>query len=45
MQFLLRNLNDNGELIRSPYTYTAQKEASSKIWDLYLYLYDKKNNN
>ncbi len=36
---------DDGELIRSPHTYTAQKEASSKIWDLYLYLYNKKTNN
>ena len=38
-------INDNGELIRSPHTYTSQKDASDKIWDLYLYFYDKKNNN
>jgi len=46
-------INDNGELIRSPKTYAYQnahkdfpnEDASSKIWDLYLYLYNKKNNN
>ena len=37
-------INDNGELIRSPKTYAYQKDASDKIWDLYLYLYNKKNN-
>jgi len=38
-------INDNGELIRSPKTYKTQKEASDKIWDLYLYLYNKKTKN
>ena len=38
-------INDNGELIRSPKIYDNQKIASDKIWDLYLYLYNKKNNN
>ena len=37
-------INDDGTLIKSPHTYTSQKDASDKIWDLYLYLYNKKNN-
>ena len=37
-------INDDGTLIKSPNTYTSQKDASDKIWDLYLYLYNNKNN-
>lgn len=37
-------INDDGTFIKSPHTYTSQKDASDKIWDLYLYLYNKKNN-
>ena len=37
-------INDDGTLIKSPHTYTSQKDASDKIWDLYLYLYNSKNN-
>ena len=37
-------INDDGTLIKSPHTYTYQKDASDKIWDLYLYLYNNKNN-
>ena len=37
-------INDDGTLIKSPHTYTSQKDASDKIWDLYLYLYNNKNN-
>ena len=33
---------DNGTLIRSPKKYNDQTEASDKIWDLYLYLYNQK---
>ena len=36
-------INDDGTLIKSPHTYTSQKDASDKIWDLYLYLYNNKN--
>ena len=36
---------DNGNLIRSPKKYKDQTEASDKIWDLYLYLYNKKTEN
>ena len=36
-------INDDGTLIRSPKTYAYQKDASDKIWDLYLYLYNNKN--
>jgi hypothetical protein len=38
-------INDNGLFIKSPDTYKNQSLASSKIWDLYLYLYEKKQNN
>jgi len=38
-------INDDGTLIKSPHTYTSQKDASDKIWDLYLYLYNKKTIN
>ena len=33
---------DNGTLIKSPKKYNDQTEASDKIWDLYLYLYNQK---
>ena len=36
-------INDDGVLIKSPHTYTSQNDASSKIWDLYLYLYKQKS--
>ena len=36
---------DNGSLIRSPKKYKDQTEASNKMWDLYLYLYNQKNKN
>lgn len=36
-------INDDGRIIRSPHTYTSQKDASSKIWDLYIYLYNQKS--
>ena len=36
---------DNGSLIRSPKKYKDQTEASNKMWDLYLYLYNKKKQN
>ena len=36
---------DNGTLIRSPKKYNDQTEASDKIWDLYLYLYNQKKQN
>lgn len=36
-------INDNGELIRSPQEYVNQSVASDKIWDLYLYLYNQKS--
>ncbi len=36
-------INDNAYLIRSPQEYQDQKVASSKIWDLYLYLYNQKS--
>ena len=31
----------NGQITRSPHTYENQSIASSKIWDLNLYLYNK----
>lgn len=34
-------VNDNGVITKSPHTYKDQKLASSKIWDLYLYLYEQ----
>lgn len=36
---------NNGSLIRSPKKYNDQSEASSKIWDLYIYLYNQKKQN
>jgi|TARA_R100000963_G_C4638989_1_gene102732 hypothetical protein len=36
---------DDNRLIRSPKKYKNQSIASSKIWDLYLYLYNKKTDN
>ncbi len=38
-------ISDNGLFIKSPKTYANQKIASDKVWDLYLYLYCKKNKN
>jgi hypothetical protein len=38
-------INDNGILIRSPHEYANQKIAGSKIWDLFLYLYEQKGKN
>lgn len=35
---------DNSLFIKSPNTYKNQSIASSKIWDLYLYYYNKNNN-
>ena len=35
---------DDNRLIRSPNKYKNQSIASDKMWDLYLYLYNKKNN-
>jgi hypothetical protein len=35
-------INDNGQLIQSPETYT-KKEADLKVWALYLYLYETKS--
>ena len=35
---------DDNRLIRSPNKYKNQSKASDKMWDLYLYLYNKKNN-
>ena len=36
---------NNGSLIRSPKKYNDQSEASSKIGDLYIYLYNQKKQN
>ena len=35
-------ISDDGQLIRSPKKYNDQSIASSKIWDLYIYLYNQK---
>ena len=35
-------INDNGQLIQSPETYT-KKQADLKVWALYLYLYETKS--
>ena len=37
-------IDNNGKLIKSPNTYKTQKIASDKIWDIYLNLYKKLNN-
>jgi hypothetical protein len=45
------DINIKGKIIRSPKIYAYQnahkdfpkEDASSKIWDLYLYLYNKKS--
>lgn len=34
-------VDNNGKITRSPHTYKTQKIASSKIWDLNLYLYEQ----
>jgi|11BtaG_2_1085332.scaffolds.fasta_scaffold00086_23 hypothetical protein len=34
-------VNDNGVITKSPHTYKDQSVASSKIWDLILYLYEQ----
>jgi hypothetical protein len=34
-------IDNNGQITRSPHTYENQSIASSKIWDLNLYLYNK----
>ena len=38
-------ISDNGLFIKSPDTYKNQSIASSKIWDLYLYLFNQKSKN
>lgn len=38
-------ISDNGLFIKSPDTYKNQSIASSKIWDLYLYLFNQKPKN
>lgn len=38
-------VNNNGYITRSPHTYKDQKIASSKIWDLNLYLYEQNKKN
>ncbi len=38
-------VNNNGHITRSPHTYKDQKIASSKIWDLNLYLYEQNKKN
>ena len=38
-------VDNNGEIYRSPNTYKDQSIASSKIWDLNLYFYEKNNKN
>lgn len=35
-------INDNGQIVQSPETYT-KKEANLKVWALYLYLYETKS--
>ncbi len=37
-------VDNNGKIIQSPNTYKTQKIASEKIWDIYLNLYKKLNN-
>ena len=34
-------IDNNGQITRSPHTYENQSIASTKIWDLNLYLYNK----
>ncbi len=38
-------VDNNGKITRSPHTYKNQKIASSKIWDLNLYLYEQNKKN
>ena len=38
-------VDNNGEIYKSPHTYKDQSIASSKIWDLNLYFYEKNNKN
>jgi len=38
-------VDNNGEIYRSPHTYENQSIASSKIWDLNLYFYEKNKEN
>jgi len=38
-------VDNNGEIYRSPHTYKDQSIASSKIWDLNLYFYEKNKDN
>ena len=38
-------IDNNGQITRSPHTYENQSIASSKIWDLNLYFYEKNNKN
>ena len=35
-------INDNGQILQSPETYT-KKQADLKVWALYLYLYETKS--
>jgi hypothetical protein len=35
-------INDNGQIVQSPETYT-KKQADLKVWALYLYLYETKS--
>ena len=37
-------VDNNGQIIKSPISYKDQKVASDKIWDLYLHLYKKLKN-
>ena len=36
-------IEDNGKKVRSPDLYRNNKAASTKIWELYIYLYEKYN--
>jgi hypothetical protein len=36
-------IDNNGQITRSPNIYDNQSIASSKIWDLYLYLFKQKS--
>lgn len=38
-------VDNDGEIYRSPNTYENQSIASSKIWDLNLYFYEKNKEN
>lgn len=36
-------IDNNGKITRSPHTYPNQSEASKKIWELNIYLYEQNN--